>query len=134
MSAFNKYLKKIVLVFMALQIFNLSIYNTDFYVHNPLKSPVTQVKDINPIDSFAELIIENIGGHNNAFPEPFRKNEKQSGEMVKHGISFKMIHLDHFAKIPEKETLHDAINDIPLSGFCNQYSFLYWKEINHPPA
>lgn len=121
------------LTFLALQILNLSIYNTDCYVFNDFFPAKNQVKDINPIDSFAELMVENVAGYQNAFPEPKQQDDKQSGEL-KHNISFKMIHLNQFASIPEKPELPELHADNRLTGFCNQYSFLFWKEINHPPA
>lgn len=133
MPVVNSYFKKFTLVILALQILNLSIYNTDFYVFNCFTSAKAQVKDVNPIDSFAELMVEDIGGYENAFPEPAHKNDKQSGEL-KHTTSFNLIRQDHFPSVPAKATLHSDIAGTECPLFCEQYSYLFWKEINHPPA
>ncbi len=45
-----------------------------------------------------------------------------------------MIYLDRFAKVPEKVTLNYDRSKADLPVFQNNYSFLFWKEINHPPA
>lgn len=118
---------------LALQILNLSIYNTNFYSNNIFRTNKAQLKDINPIDSFAELMVEDVAGYQNAFPEPAHKDNKQSGEL-KQNISFQLFHQNHFPKIQEKTVSHDQASDDELSAFCNHYSFLFWKEINHPPA
>lgn len=129
------YLKKIMLVVLALQILNLSIYNTSFYSSDTLSTQKAQVKDENPIDSFAEFIVEDIGGIDNAFPEdePGKSTSKQSGEL-KHNITFKMVHEDHFEKIAVKTSFPVDKRKAELPLFCNNYSFLFWKEINHPPS
>ncbi|WP_118976314.1 hypothetical protein [Taibaiella koreensis] len=127
------YSRKFLLVILALQILNLSIYNTNFYCNNCFCSAKAQLKDANPIDSFAELMVEDVAGYQNAFPEPRHKNDKQSGEL-KHNISFKMVHQDHFARLPENIVYHNDGAAMALPGFCDNYSYLFWKEINHPPA
>lgn len=133
MPVVHSYFKKFTLVILALQILNLSIYNTNFYRSNCFSSARAQLKDINPIDCLAELVVEDVAGIQNAFPEPKHKSDKQSGEL-KHNISFKMLHQDSFAKIPEKIMSYGDVAAIPLPRFCNNYSYLFWKEINHPPA
>lgn len=133
MPVVNLYFKKFILVILALQILNLSIYNTNFYVFNCFNSSKEQIKDVNPIDSFAELIVENVGGYNNAFPEPTHKNEKQSGDL-QHNITFKLICQDNFASIPDKVAFQPETSGIDCPLFREQYSYLFWKEINHPPA
>lgn len=133
MPVVNSYFRKFVLVVLALQILNLSIYNTNFYVFNTFSSAKALVKDANPIDSFAELMLENMAGYENAFPEPTHKNDKQSGEL-KQNISFNLFHQDHFPEVNEKPASYAAAKDIALTGFCNNYAYLFSKEINHPPA
>ncbi len=127
------YFRKFMLVILALQILNLSIYNTNFYCSNCFCSAKSQLKDVNPIDSFAELMVEDVAGFQNAFPEPKHKNDKQSGEL-KHNITFKMFHQDRFAKVPERILYLNDNTAAELPRFCNNYSYLFWKEINHPPA
>lgn len=121
------------LTLLAIQILNLSIYNTEFYEAQSSYTENETSQESNPVDSFAELIVESVDGYENAFPETEQQGEKQAPEL-KHNITFKMIYLDRFARIPEKITLHydQAPADLPV--FQNNYSFLFWKEINHPPA
>ncbi len=133
MPLLKTYLTKFTLVILALQILNLSIYNTNFYSGNFFRSTKAQLKDINPIDSFAELMLEDVAGYPNAFPEPTHKNNKQSGEL-KQNTSFNLFHQDHFPEIKEKAIVYEAASDLELPIFCNNYSYLFWEEINHPPS
>jgi hypothetical protein len=133
MQRLKRYLQKFMLTLLAIQILNLSIYNTDFYVVQSSYTEKEVAKDDNPVDSFAELIVESVDGYQDAFPETDQKNEKQAPEL-KHNITFKMIYLDRFAKIPEKVVLNYDQSPADLPVFQNKYSFLFWKEINHPPA
>lgn len=133
MPLLKLYLQKFLLTLLAIQILNLSIYNSDFYEVQSSYAKKGVVKETNPVDSFAELIVESVDGCQNAFPEPTQSNEKQTPEL-KHNITFKMIHLDGFARVPEQVAVQYDRSPADLPLFQNQYSFLYWKEINHPPA
>lgn len=133
MSRLKTCFRKCLLAVLALQILNLSICNTSFYSSNLFRASKAQVRDFNPIDSFAELMLEDVAGIADAIPEPSHKNNKQSGEL-KQNISFKLYHQNHFPELKEKTTPYNAASEKALAGFCNNYSYLFWEEINHPPA
>ena len=88
---------------------------------------------MNPVDCLSELVVEDMIGYENAFPESSHKSNKQRGEL-KRNASFELFREDRFAKIGETLLVHHSEykKDFPL--FRNNYSFLYYKEINHPPA
>lgn len=133
MPLLNPYLQRFILVILALQILNLSIYNTNFYSNNVFRSNRAQLKDVNPIDCLAELMLEDVAGYPNLFPEPVHKNNKQSGEL-KQNTTIQLFHQDHFPSIQDKATGYSIASDTELPGFCNNYSYLFWEEINHPPS
>ena len=74
-----------------------------------------------------------MAGIQNAFPEPIHKNIPLSGDL-KHNITFKLYHLDRFEKAPEQAEPVIVTNTVIRSGYKEHYSFLWFKEINHPPA
>jgi len=135
MRSLSPYLTKFMLTVLALQILNLSIYNTSFYANDIFAGSKNQVKDDNPIDSFAEFIVEDLGGVINAFPEQpdNRNSSKQSGEL-KHNITFKMVFENRFEQISLKPVFIPDSRTSDLPEFRNNYSYLFWKEINHPPS
>lgn len=126
-------IKKVITIFLALQVLNLSICNAGFYAMHITDSSNIDIQNINPIDSFAEMIIEQIEGYENAFPETNVPTDKPSADL-KNNITFKMIQQDYFPKDLDKGVdFTDAFLSL-LTGFQNNYSFLFYKEINHPPA
>lgn len=134
MSVFHLYLKKITLVFLALQILNLSIYNTDFYNFHTYTS--AEQADLNPVDSFAELIVESVDGYEDSFPEsePDKKQQDKPATDLKHNITFKLIHLDFFTQLTDNTCFSYSAAEREPSVFQNKYSFLFFEEINHPPS
>ncbi|WP_146146743.1 hypothetical protein [Taibaiella chishuiensis] len=133
MQLLKLFLQKFLLTLLAIQILNLSIYNSVFYEVEASYTAKDLPKDANPVDSFAELIVESVDGCQDAFPEPTKSNEKQTPEL-KHNVAFKMIHFNRFPGIPEKEHVQYDQRPVDLAVFQNNYSYLFWKEINHPPA
>ncbi len=132
MSVLNLYLKKCTLIFLALQILNLSIYNTDFYDYSFLP-PVAQQSEINPIDSLAELLIESVDGYQDAFPESNSSQGKHASD-IKHNISFKMLHLAFFTRLLEKHSYNMEAGNTLSTTFNESYSFMFVQEIHHPPS
>jgi len=128
----NLLLKKLTLVFLALQILNLSIYNTDFYNFHTYTS--VEIEDLNPVDSFAELILESVDGYENTFPESNEKQQDKPASDLKHNITFKLIKLDFFTGIDDQHSFAYAAVEREPSVFQNKYSFLFFEEINHPPS
>ena len=127
---------KITIILLALQILNLSIYNTDFYIHSflsPQEPTQSQIDDQNSIDCFAEMVVEDMAGYQNAFPETPQKTTKQRGEL-KHNINFKLFQIDNFAKVVTKTGIHYSPYKEKYPLFLDHYSYLFVKEINHPPA
>lgn len=131
MHVLNLYLKKFTLIILALQILNLSIYNSDFYNFHTIT--IEQQQDLNPVDSFAELIIESVDGYQNAFPESENQTEKQASGL-KQTVSFTLIQLDFFTRLPEKNCFTYEAKEKPCSPFRENYSYLFFEEINHPPS
>ncbi len=131
MSVLNLYLKKFTLVILALQILNLSIYNTDFYDFSYLSA--RQQEEFNPVDSLAELLVESVEGFQDTFPESNHAKGKQSSE-AKSNMSFKMHHLVFFAVLPERPQYAPEPESVPGSAIPEHYSYLFYKEINHPPS
>ncbi len=78
MQLLKLYLQKFMLTLLAIQILNLSIYNTDFYVAQSDYTANEVTQEENPVDSFAELIVESVDGYQDAFPETGQGNEKQA--------------------------------------------------------
>jgi|GEM_PF-1043615 len=134
-NVFRGLLKKISIIILALQILNLSIYNTEFYSFYSENQPRSQkeLEEMNPVDCLSELVVEDMIGYENAFPETNHKSTKQRGEL-KRSNSIELFREDRFAKIEQAPLVHHSEykKDFPL--FRNNYSFLYYKEINHPPA
>jgi hypothetical protein len=92
-----------------------------------------QSQDINPVDSLAELIVESIPGHQNDFPEPEHQDDK-SHSCIKYDITFKMARMHNYAQIvchPQYVEESDA-NEFSL--YRNNYQYMFWEEVNHPPA
>lgn len=121
---------------LALQILNLSIYNTDFYIHSFFSSQQqtqSQADDQNSIDCLAEMVVEDMAGYQDAFPEIPQKTTKQRGEL-KHNINFKLFQTDNFPKVVNKVSIHYSPYKDKHPRFLEHYSYLFFKEINHPPA
>lgn len=129
-------LKKITVFFLALQILNLSIYNTDFYgfKYSERTATLTEIQAINPVDCLSELVAEDILGLDNVFPETENsKDSKQKGDL-KHNITFKLFSQDKFATIEAKTLTHHSEYKKNYALFCNNYAYLFYEEINHPPS
>jgi len=117
---------------MALQILNLSIYNTDFYnFHN---YTLAERANINPVDSFAELILERISGFEDSFPEAENEQQDKPAGSLKHNITFKFVELNFFTSLGDTNCYSYALAERELSLFQNKYSYLFFEEINHPPS
>ncbi len=113
-----------------LQILNLSIYNTDFYVHIPNdENNVSKISQDNPIDSFAELILEEFAGIENAFPE---NGQSDKSPNLNQNLSFKLIVLDFFPKIEHQEFLNSSQKQ-KFPSYKEDYDFLFAEDIPHPP-
>ena len=135
MPELKSFYNKFIIVLLALQIMNLSIYNTEFFIHsNCLTQHDDQWKNQNPIDSFAELVMEHIFNYKDAFPETNQKNTKQRGEEFKHNFNLKLFQTDNFTKVVAQNEAHHTPSRKVFSHYRNTYSFLYYKEINNPPV
>lgn len=129
-------LKNITVIFLALQILNLSIYNTDFYgfKYSAQTATLAELQELNPVDCLSELVAEDILGMKNVFPETENsKSGKQKGEL-KHNITFKLFRQDRFATIEAAPIAHHSEYKKNYALFCNNYSYLFYEEINHPPS
>jgi len=129
---------KVTIAFLALQILNLSIYNSDFFVYSffASKSNPEQLANLNRIDCLAEMVLEDMAGCDDAFPETppgHHKSAKQKGEL-KETINFKLFQVDNFARIAEKQIDTYAPYREKYALFRDNYSYLFIREISHPPA
>jgi len=130
MSPFSAKLKNILIYVLMLQILNLSIYNSDFYSF--VFSERAQLSEDNPIDSFAELILEGFAGMDNVFPEYENQNSKQS-PFLKQNLTLKLIALDFFPKIELMDFTPFSLK-VKYPHINENYSFLFVDEIVHPPS
>lgn len=113
-----------------LQILNISIYNTHFY--NFSSQEIKENKHIlyNPIDSFAELILEEYVGIKDAIPEQEPQSEQQKAS--KHHLSSPQLDLHYFPDLDLKNFEIDLHRIYVL--WSNQYEFDFHNEIIHPPT
>jgi len=137
MPDLKSFCNKFVVIILALQILNLSIYNADYFIHlNCVNHHTERLNSQNPIDSFAELIAEHIMNVKNAFPETEtnQKSSKQRNEDFKHNFNLNLFQVSHFTKVVATSDIHHSPSKKIFSLYRNTYSFLYYKEINNPPV
>lgn len=121
------YLLRFVLLVVAVQILNLSVYAGDFDQLHFINHKHS-IGNFNEVDSLAEYITEIVLDYKNAFPENGAHNESNGHSIVFKHVSFKLI-------TPSQPVLLTAYRESVLLPFQfnEQYRFLYFKEINPPP-
>ncbi|WP_153799884.1 hypothetical protein [Foetidibacter luteolus] len=117
-------ISKIFTVIVALQILNLSIYNSEF---EPLPVTNTTTTGFDETDSFVELIAENVA----------EKNLDKNGGEDKNKQS--QVNKDFQVKFfPPDETgslLLQPVSDVEQNNHpAINYSYLFYKKFNRPPA
>lgn len=121
------------LVVLALQILNLSICNAQCYDFDYFNDHSAQ-RDYNPVDSFAELLIESCPGFENAFPEMDKPNSDKGTAALKQNVGIKLIQLDFFPKLSLSEQFCPLAERLRYPSWDETYSYLFFEEINHPPS
>lgn len=117
---------RLLLLLVALQILNLSIYMQDF---EPLNTHHYTIGEVNEINSIVEYVAEVVLQHKNALPEYHQQNNDHSAMQLHKHAPIKMITFEDLQ--PKRAfcvTKHSYIH--PLN---EAYQFLYFKEINPPP-
>ena len=110
------------ILFLALQILNLSVNSIDF---KPFET--TNLTEFNDINTIAEYVSEIVLGHVNAFPEFATKTQKQT-QLQKH-ITIKIINEGNFFEPRPFATA-------PLRFYTSireNYLYEFFHEINPPP-
>lgn len=123
----HTYAKKFVLLIIAMQILNLSVYGGDFGAG---LSPTAKnsIGEFNQIDCLIEYIAEIMLDHKNAFPENGSHNTNgKSSHQIKH-TSIKMI---EFGKNTEQPFY--CTGNTLAEIFDEDYKKLILREINPPP-
>lgn len=126
----RKIFSKALLFILMIQILNISIYNSHFYNFTP--EEIAQNKHIadNPIDSFAELILEEFVGIDNAIPEQDPQNDHQSA-VLKNNILSPQHNAHYFPEL--KFSNIDFSENIIFIEWNNHYQFDYFSKIIQPP-
>lgn len=124
MNTIRTYILRFVLLIVAVQILNLSVYGRDIVETAPSNS----IGELNQIDSMIEYVAEIILDHKNAFPENGTHNhQSHTSHQMKHA-SFSMI---SFRKNTEIKRFCKTVNiHIPSK---EDYKYLFAREINPPP-
>lgn len=129
MKTLSKILSHCILIVVAVQILNMSVYGGDFD-QLYLASSHPTIGEYNEIDSFIEYFEEIILGHKDAFPENGAHNDGSAHNsiQIKH-ISVKLFNESiKVAEVP----VYD--NNVTHSTPRNEdYRFLFIKNIIPPP-
>ena len=123
-NLFRIYLLRFVLLVVAVQILNLSVYGQD--VIKPAQS--NTLGELNQIDSMIEYVAEIILDYKNAFPENGTHNhQSHTSHQLKHG-SFNMISFRKGSDV--KRFCRTSNIHIPSK---EEYKNLFTREIIPPP-
>jgi len=123
-NLFRTYLLRFVLLVVAVQILNLSVFGRDTVE----RAQNNTIGEVNQIDSMIEYVAEIILDYKNAFPENGAHNhQSHTSHQMKHG-SFNMI---SFRKNTEIKRFCNTIS-IPIPS-KEDYKYLFAREINPPP-
>ena len=127
MKKIRTYATRLVLLIIAVQVLNLSVYGGDFY-SGSYAAAQKNIGEFNHIDSLIEYVSEIILDHKNAFPENGDHSRRSSSSHQMKHISIKMIEFKKTADTP----LYTASVDMPQL-FNEEYKNLIPSEINPPP-
>src|SRR5476651_869709 len=122
MHFFKKHTARFIILVVALQLLNLSIYAQDFKpIYDEAGSDETNITE-----TITEFIVENILGHTNAIPE--QSQHHKDLHFHKHA-SFKAISVTGNNGLTDFQH-PNSISAIPSP---ESYRYLYLQEINPPP-
>jgi len=121
------YILKFVLLVIAVQILNLSVYGGD-YDPNTSVAHQNKIGEFNQIDSLVEYVAEIVLDHKDAFPEDGNHNpHSRSSHQFKHTV-IKMVDFSRKAEMP----FYCTMANIPEAS-TNDYKKIILREINPPP-
>ena len=117
---------RLLLIFMAIQVINLSIDSVDFV---PVQSSNYTAFNFNYFNSLAEYVSESVMGYVNAFPEYQNESNQSKSQLSGKHISIKLF---------STECLSAPYNIIDVNSIYNieekdKYRYLFFEEINPPP-
>lgn len=119
------YISRFILLLVALQLLNMSLYTPDF--HSLSNHGDALPTEVNLTESVTEYVVEVMLGHKNAIPEISNKHGHDL-HFHKH-ISFKATDEMTAYQLPELPSGAAAVA-VPLN---ETYSYLFLREINPPP-
>lgn len=122
------FFKKAILLLIAMQILNLSVYGSAFQQIELTRTGKVEMK-MNQIDSFTEFVAEIVLSHKDAFPEQGNNHTKNDSKIIKN-IPFQLFYKSDQAK--EVVEIPSSISH--NSHFIDNYRFLFIKEFNPPPS
>ena len=128
MKILRTYYPKFIILIVALQILNLSIYGGEYQEAMVLKNGTTSVMT-NQIDCFAEYVTEILLKHTNAFPEHKGDHTKNEQKTIKMPVQL----FTHYEPQEEKSEIEIPAEANKYGHYRNNYDYLYFKEINPPP-
>ncbi|HZH88734.1 MAG TPA: hypothetical protein VFD78_06100 [Chitinophagaceae bacterium] len=131
MRIIKNILSKSLLTLLMLQILNISVYNVHLYDFTPQEILDKKYIKANPINSFAELILEEFAGLKNAIPEQEPQSDQQSANN-KHSLNSPHINVHYFNTL-DLQAIELELERI-LHVWCNQYEFDYHNELIQPPT
>lgn len=127
MKKIRTYATRLVLLVIAIQVLNLSVYGGDFY-SGGYAAIKNNIGEFNHIDSLIEYVSEIILDHKNAFPENGEHSRRSSSSHQMKHICIKMIEFKKTADLP----LYTVSADMPQL-LNEEYKNLVPSEINPPP-
>jgi hypothetical protein len=120
------YLSRFILLVVALQILNLSVYSGDIDVLAASNNQKT-IGEYNQIDFLIEYVAEIMLDHKDAFPENGVHNHNNFSHQMKH-ICIKII---NFKKVPDISS-HLIASALP-TNLKEDYKYLFSSKIIPPP-
>ena len=127
MNSLGSYCRKVLVLILALQILNLSVYGGEIDADS-IAAPPNTIGEVNQIDFLIEYISEIILDHKNAFPEDgAHNNHSNLTHLLKH------IPLKLTSNGKDKEPPYSIIGSPSPIPFQKVYKYLFLKQINPPP-
>jgi len=123
-KTFRTYLQRFVLLVVAAQILNLSVYGRN----NEIDITSNTIGELNQIDSLVEYVSEIILDYKNAFPENGSHNhQSHTSHQLKHA-GFNLIAFRKNTEI----TYYRSASSVPILS-KEEYKYLFAREIIPPP-
>ncbi|ANI88612.1 hypothetical protein A9P82_04505 [Arachidicoccus ginsenosidimutans] len=128
MKNFRTLSVKFIVLILALQVLNLSVYGCA-YKEAVVTNKGNTIIQTNQIDCLAEYIVEEVLDYSNAFPEQNGNHTRNCVKVVKTQIQF----FSEYQRIEETCDIELPVDTRKYAHYKNTYDYLYFKEINPPP-